>query len=357
MASLAAHHSTKARNELNGFRDFCFSRFGFGLRAKTSGPYVVTMMGVIFMKCTKTLARLFPLAAVLALLCGLSANGLYAQKKRPARGKTAPAQKLPDPPVGAPLDTAIEIGGDFLNSAARLLGGDPYAPFRGLEYSNEGLISESDEANVGTYVNKIIRRRYVVIPQGQARLNRIGQKLAQASPRNDLTFRFFVTRSTEINALSLPGGYIYVTSALLNLANDDELASVVGHEIGHITARHGLKSIKHAQAIGQLKDLVNNVAGLVGSDAKEVSSAASEVVSSGVLATHGREEEREADYLGLHIMAAAGFKPEAMITMFQRLQLMSEEDPSLLKAILRDHPDVNERISNSAYEIKKMREP
>jgi predicted Zn-dependent protease len=281
-----------------------------------------------------------------------------AQKgKRVKRAKPAKAQETPPPapPVGSPLETALEIGGDFLNSAARLLGGDPYAAFRENKYSNEGLLSEDDEARLGIFVDKEVKRRYRPTLTGQARLERIGQKLVKSSLRPDLTYRFFVVNSKEINALSVPGGFIYVTSALMNLANDDELASVVGHEIGHVTARHGLKSVKHAQALGQVAQLLGAVVGVAGNEARNFGVFASQIVNTGVLATHGREDEREADFLGLGTMTRAGYKPEAMITMFQRLQNMKESQPDILGSIFNDHPDVGERISNTAYEIKRMR--
>lgn len=300
-------------------------------------------------------ARAFSL--MLLVLAGGWSYETTAQRKpsKPRRApKTAP---LPPPPTGNPLDTAIEIGGDFLDTAARLLGSDPYGPFRGVQYSNDGLISETDEARVGVYVNGFVRRRYTVIKTGQDRLERIGQKLVAASPRKDLKFRFYVAQSSEINALSLPGGYVYVTTGLMKIADDDQLASVLGHEIGHIVARHGLKSIQHAQAVGQIRDLAATLAGLAGADAKDLAQTAGQLVSSGVLATHNRQEEREADYLGLHFMTDAGFNPEAMITMFQKVQDMSGKQPDLLGAIWRNHPDVSERISNTAFEIKKMREP
>ena len=197
---------------------------------------------------------------LVALLIPFTAQ---AQKgKRSKRAKSVRTQEAPPaPPVGSPLETALEIGGDFINSAARLLGGDPYAAFRQSKYSNEGLLNETDEARLGFFVDREVRKRYTPTLTGQARLDSIGQRLVKNSLRPDLKYRFFVVNSKEINALSIPGGYIYVTTALMNLANDDELASVVGHEIGHVTARHGLKSVKHAQALGQVAQLLGAVVG------------------------------------------------------------------------------------------------
>jgi predicted Zn-dependent protease len=299
--------------------------------------------------------------ALLALLLTFSALPAQAQKRRAkTQEKTPqkqekPTETPPAPPAGSPLDTVIDIGGDFINSAARLLGGDPYSAFRQAKYTNEGLISEADEIRLATFIDKEVRKRYKVTATGQARLERIGQNIAKNSLRPDLKYRFFVIEDKEINALSIPGGYIYATTGLMNLANDDELASVIGHEVGHVTARHGLKSVKNAQTLGQVAGLLSEAAGVAGRDAQGFGVFASQIVSTGILATHGREHERESDFLGLHFMAKAGYKPEAMITMFQKLGKMKASQPDILGAIFNDHPDVGERISNTAFEIKKMR--
>lgn len=294
----------------------------------------------------------FLVLALLAPNVAQAQKGRKGKRAKPVKTQEAPP---PAPPAASPVETVLEIGGDFINSAARLLGGDPYAAFRQNKYSNEGLLGETDEARLGMFVDKEVRQRYRPTLTGQARLDSIGQRLVKNSLRPDLKYRFFVVNSKEINALSIPGGYIYVTTALMNLANDDELASVVGHEIGHVTARHGLKSVKQAQALGQVAQLLGAVVGVAGNEARNFGVFASQIVSTGVLANHGREDEREADFLGLGAMTRAGFKPEAMITMFQRLENMKETQPDILGSIFNDHPDVGERISNTAYEIKKMR--
>ncbi len=307
--------------------------------------------------------RLVYRSAVFAfLLLALFAPTIaQAQRRKTKTPRNSPktqkktTETPPVPPAGSPLDTVIDIGGDFINSAARLLGGDPYSAFRQSKYSNDGLLNEADEARLGVFVDREVRKRYTPTLKGQPRLEKIGQLLVKNSLRPDLKYRFFVINSKEINALSIPGGYIYVTTALMNLANDDELASVVGHEIGHVTARHGLKAVKHAQALGQVAEVLSEVVGVAGSDARSFGAFAAQIVGTGVLATHGREDEREADFLGLNNMTRAGYKSEAMISMFQKLQNMKETQPDILGAIFNDHPDVGERISNTAFEIKKMR--
>jgi len=79
------------------------------------------------------------------------------------------------------------------------------------------------------------------------------------------------------------------------------------------------------------------------------------MVSEGLLTIHTRDEEREADFLGVRGMVRAGFDPQAMITMFQKLERIEQQDSNLLGSLFSDHPDVEERISNTRYEIARMR--
>ena len=141
----------------------------------------------------------------------------------------------------------------------------------------------------------------------------------------------------------------------MNLANDDELASVLAHEVGHVVARHSLKTIQQSQTLGGLANLFGSITGVAGETAGQLGTAAASIVASGLLAVHNREEEREADFLGVHAMAKAGFNPEGMITMFQKLQRINRENSDLLGSLFNDHPDVDERISNTRYEINRMR--
>jgi predicted Zn-dependent protease len=272
---------------------------------------------------------------------------------------TASAQKQTEkreiPTVGDPISAALSLGSSIINSATSLISTDPYSQFRGERYSNEGLLNERDEITLGNRLDVEIRKKTEVVSEGQERVNRIGNRVARASRRPNLVYRFHIIRDKEINAYSAPGGHIYITTALLALANDDELASVLSHEIGHVVARHSLKTIQQSQFLGGIADLIGSVTGVAGDTAGELGKAAASIVGGGLLASHNREEEREADFLGVNGMAKAGFNPQGMITMFQKLQRMSQTNPGLLGSLFSDHPDVQERIDNTRYEINRMR--
>jgi predicted Zn-dependent protease len=257
--------------------------------------------------------------------------------------------------VGSAVTSILNAGESALTEAARLLQSDPYWQFRGASYSNGGLMSEQDELKLGNQLHAEFGKKFTIVSEGQERANRIGQRVARTSLRPGLTYRFHVIRDKELNAFSGPGGHIYITTALMNLATDDELASVLSHEVSHIVARHNLKTIRQSQNLRGLADLFGSVAGIAGATAQELGTATATIVAGGLLAVHNREEEREADFLGVHAMAKAGYNPQAMVTLFQKIQRAGERDESLLGAVFADHPGVNERIENTRYEISRMK--
>jgi predicted Zn-dependent protease len=293
-------------------------------------------------RSTKFLAAIFTAALILAPL----STGSAQQKRR---------EQTEIPSVGSPLSAIISLGSTVLNTATGLVDSDPYSQFRGARYTNSGLLSERDEIKLGNELHAEVVKKIELTTDGQERVNRIGQRVARASLRPNLNYRFHIMRDREINAFSAPGGHVYVTTALLELANDDELASVLSHEIGHVVARHSLKTLQQSQFWGGLTDLVGSITGVAGDTASTLGKAAAGIVASGLLASHNREEEREADFLGVRAMPKAGFEPEGMITMFQKLQRISRTNSSLLGSIFSDHPDVQERIENTRYEINRMR--
>jgi predicted Zn-dependent protease len=281
------------------------------------------------------------------LLLFASLSSTAAQKR--------PSERAEPLSVGSAVSTVLMVSENALTEATRLFQPDPYWQFRGARYSNQGLMSERDEIRMGDQLQLEMRKRLHIVSEGQERVNRIGQRLARASLRPNIVYRFHVVLDTEINAFSGPGGHIYITTALLKLANDDELASVLSHEVSHVVARHGLKTIQQSQTLRGLADLFGEVTGIAGNEAQEYGTAAARIVASGLLAVHNREEEREADFLGVHAMAKAGFNPQGMVTMFQKIQKAGEKDRSLLNSIFADHPHVDERIENTRYEINRMK--
>jgi beta-barrel assembly-enhancing protease len=232
---------------------------------------------------------------------------------------------------------------------------DPYADYRNVRYSNSGLLNEAEEIKLGVQLHREATKKYNLTNEGLDRVDRLGQRCARASLRPNLVYKFHVIQSREINGFSLPGGHVYITTALIRLANDNELASVLAHEVGHIVARHSLKTLKKSQEYNNIAKSLGELTGVAGSAARDLGVTLGQIVGAGMLTVHSRDEEREADFLGVRDMRAAGFDPQGMITMFQKLLRIESQNSDLLGSLFSDHPDVQERIDSTRYEISRMR--
>ena len=233
--------------------------------------------------------------------------------------------------------------------------GDPYLDFRNVRHTNAGLLNERDEIKLGTQLHRQATKKFRLTDVGLDRVERLGQRVARVSARPNLLYKFHVIESREINGLSLPGGHIYITTGLLKIANDGELASVLAHEVGHIAARHSLKTLKKRQEYNDIAKSIGELTGVAGDIGRDLGVGLGQLLGEGILTIHSRDEEREADYLGVRGMAKAGFDPQGMVTMFQKLQRVQGQTPDLITSLLSDHPDVQERIDNTRYEIARIR--
>jgi predicted Zn-dependent protease len=243
------------------------------------------------------------------------------------------------------------------NSAPRLAQfDDPYSDFRNAHYSNTGLLSERDEIKLGTQLHREVTKKYDLTDAGLDRVDRLGQRCARASLRPGLTYKFHVIQGRQINGFSIPGGHVYVTTALVRLANDNELGAVLCHEVGHLVARHSLKTLKKSKEYDDIANSLGEITGVAGSIAHDLGVTLGQMVGAGMLTIHSRDEEREADFLGVREMPGAGLDPQGMITMFQKLQRIEERESDLLGSLFSDHPDAQERIDNTRYEIARMRQ-
>jgi len=138
---------------------------------------------------------------------------------------------------------------------------DPYAEFRDARYSNNGLLNERDEIRFGQQLHREATKHFRLTDTGLARVDRLGQRMAKAGLRPGLIYKFHVVESREINGFSIPGGHIYITTGLLKVANDNELSSVLAHEVGHIVARHSLKALKQRQGYNSIARTIGSITG------------------------------------------------------------------------------------------------
>ena len=184
-------------------------------------------------------------------------------------------------------------------------------------------------------------------PKLTAYVEQIGQRLAKHSPRHDVAYHFFVADMPEPNAFALPGGYIYVSRGLLALANsEDELAGVIAHEIGHVAARHAAQRETRQMGVGILSVLGTIAAGAMGgADAAQMASQLGQVAGAGMIASYGRDQERQADQIGQDLESKAGWDPAGLadfLTTLDRegkLRTGKSRNPSFLDS----HPLPGER--------------
>jgi len=189
--------------------------------------------------------------------------------------------------------------------------------------------------------------KLVTDPIMDQRLQRVAQRVAAVSSRQDVTYKFNIVEDKEFNAFAIPGGIVYINSGLIQAANDDELAAVLGHEVGHIAARH---SVKRLQAVLGYQ-LIASIA-LGGEEKRQVLQAV-DVVFNVVTLGYGRKDELLADKLGVKYANAAGFNPSGMITLLQKIKKESKETGINL-VFLSSHPPIEERVKLVEQEIASL---
>jgi predicted Zn-dependent protease len=180
----------------------------------------------------------------------------------------------------------------------------------------------------------------------------LGDSIASVADTRDLEWHFYVVDSPEVNAFALPGGFVFVNRGLIERVDSlDELAGVLGHEIGHVTQRHTVKLQQKAQAAQIGTALACMLTRVCGSQAAGVGIGASE---SAVFAKFSRDAEHEADSVGMIYVVRAGVDPRGMTSMFEKLLAERRRDPEKLEAWFINHPVEEDRILFSLEAISKM---
>ncbi len=215
------------------------------------------------------------------------------------------------------------------------------------------LITASREQQIGEEEAQKVEQEmgFVDAPALAAYVEAVGQRLAEQSPRRDIAYRFYVVDMPEPNAFALPGGYVYVSRGLLELVNsEDELACVIGHEIGHVAARHSVQQVSRAAPFAVVTNLSAAVAGIASPLLGQVVGGAGSLASGLVLAPFDRDQEREADRVGQQLAAAAGWDPGALSQLLRTLQREEELDGTARRHVgfLDSHPSTPERVANTA---------
>ena len=223
------------------------------------------------------------------------------------------------------------------------------------------MMSEAQEIETGRKAHAQVLQQYGRYDDEslQVYVSDIGQRIAKASHRPNLQYTFTVLDSDEVNAFALPGGYVYITRGIMAYLNSEaELAAVIGHEIGHVTARHSVRQQTGATAAGVGAMVVGILTG--SPDLANVAGMAGNALVSG----YGRDMELEADQLGAEYLNRIGFEPEDMIDVVRLLknqemlevQMARQENrkPRVYHGVFSTHPDNDTRLKEVVRAAKKV---
>ena len=224
-----------------------------------------------------------------------------------------------------------------------------------LGSAGDAALSPQMERRLGEQVMRDIRFRdpsYVDDPEISEYLATLGNRLTQAAPGARTDFEFFAIRDNTINAFAMPGGFVGVHTGLISAAEtESELASVLAHEVSHVTQRHIARMLGQQQQM-QLPMLAALAAAiLLGRSRPDLASGAIVGAQGAAVQSqlaYSRDFEREADRLGLRALEQAGFDPHAMATFFEKMQRASRvADDGTMPGYLRTHPITFERIADA----------
>ncbi|HVR96442.1 MAG TPA: M48 family metalloprotease [Thermoanaerobaculia bacterium] len=185
----------------------------------------------------------------------------------------------------------------------------------------------------------------------QAYVNQLGQRLAKDSERPNLPWTFRIVDDPVVNAMALPGGFVYVTRGLMShLTSEAELVSVIGHEIGHVTGRHSVEQMSKAQ-LAQ----IGLVAGMVLSPELANYGDLAQTGLSLMFLKYGRDDEREADDLGLRYMIRESYDPREMPHVFETLSRVSQQQSEgRIPGWMSTHPTPENRIQRIEQHLAQL---
>ena len=207
-------------------------------------------------------------------------------------------------------------------------------------------VSQQQEVQMGQQYSAQIAQQLPLVtdPEVVRYINVLGDSIAHVTSRRDLDWHFYVVNSPEVNAFAVPGGYVYVNRGLIERASAmDELAGVLGHEIGHVVRRHTVKQMQQQQgaSIGVtlaciLTQVCNN----------QASNTAINLGANALFAKFSRTDEAQADEEGFKNVVRAGISPNGLVTMFQKLIDERKTTPGAVDAWFATHPLEESRIAD-----------
>lgn len=226
------------------------------------------------------------------------------------------------------------------------------------------LMSEEQEVTLGKQTHQQVMQRYSEYndPELNALVQSLGEELAAQSHRQNLNWTFTLLDSPEVNAFATPGGYVYITRGIIAyMTNQEELAGVLGHEIGHVTARHSVRQHSVQTSAGIFSAVVGAVTGV--QSLGTLSNTASQALVRG----YGRDHELEADRLGAEYLAGIGYDPSKMLGVVALLKDQEEfeiararaedREPRTYHGLFSTHPRNDQRLQEVLEAAEKFKKP
>lgn len=214
-------------------------------------------------------------------------------------------------------------------------------------------VSTQQEAQLGAQSAAEVNQQLPIVQDASLNryINALGNELAAQGPRR-LNWHFYIVNSDVVNAMSLPGGYVYVNrGVVMNASNMSELAGVLAHEIGHVEERH---SVTQMQRVNNANIGLTLAYVLLGRQPSGAEQAAISVGGNAIFARYGRDMERQADADAVTLTTRAGISPRGLTTFFQKLLAMRQSRPSAVEGWFATHPTEEERIQSTSALVNQI---
>jgi Zn-dependent protease with chaperone function len=183
----------------------------------------------------------------------------------------------------------------------------------------------------------------------------LGHRVAASSKRPDLPYEFKVVNSGQVNAFTVGGGKVYVYRGLLEqMGSESELAGVLAHEIGHNVGKHTVRQLSKTLLMQGIVAATGELVKTKNSEWGEALKSVGGVVTYFTTLKYSRDDEREADFLGVYNLYAQGMDPNGMVSAFETLKRNEAREPSRFEVFFQTHPSLDERIENTSGELRKL---
>ena len=221
----------------------------------------------------------------------------------------------------------------------------------GINKGQFNLVSSDEEVQMGKDLSVEVEKEYMVYddPEVASYVQSVGNRVARISDRPDIAYHFAVIDKNDINAFALPGGYIYIYTGLMKILDDEaQLAAVLAHEIGHVTARHATERLTAIYGYNVVATMI------LGDNPNFWANLAANLFSTTGMLAYSRNNEYEADRLGVAYANTAGYDPKGMSELLAKFHDAERGAPSKLEEWLSTHPPTSERIGRVESEIRAI---